>query len=144
MVWKDSRIRVEDPLIRNLINNYMADKSDYKTVFPQGLRVFPPRPNAPDFVVGDMVIFPTELMEWISAEGQEWLTEYQGKAQLKLKILRNKNNEGINIMVDTYRKPDYNGEAKPYTPPTGASGEKPISNPTTNTSDNGDIDELPF
>ena len=36
------------------------------TKFPQGVRVFAPKENAPSFVKGQLIINPKELFEWFN------------------------------------------------------------------------------
>lgn len=70
--------------------------------YPKGIRVFGPKPNAPTFVKGQIIITPNELVSWLK-EHPEVLTEYQGQKQLKLSLLERKDGNGLNVQVDTYK-----------------------------------------
>lgn len=70
-------------------------------IYPEGMRAFSKRDNAPDFVVGTLVITPNDLIEWLK-KNQSLLTEYEGKKQLKLQILNG--NKGLYLQVDTWKK----------------------------------------
>lgn len=87
----------------------MAEK-----IYAAGLRTFAPRPNAPDFVLGALVITPKELFEWMNTEGKEYLTEYEGKKQLRLDILAGKDGGKINLAVNTF-KPEPKAEKQEQT-----------------------------
>jgi hypothetical protein len=78
--------------------------------FPQGIRVFAPRENAPSFVKGQIIITPNDLFQWLK-DNPELLTDYQGNKQLKISILERKDGGGWNTVVDTY-KPQSNGPDK--------------------------------
>ncbi len=78
-----------------------------ETIFPEGLRVFPPRDGAPDFVKGSLIITLNELIAFCK-NNPSYLTEYNGNKQLKLSILSAKDNpRKLNLTVDTY-KPEGN------------------------------------
>jgi hypothetical protein len=70
-------------------------------IFPDGIRCFGPRDNAPDFVLGSVIITPNDLLTWLKAN-QHLLKEYNGNKQLRLNLTRNKDGKGINVSVDTY------------------------------------------
>lgn len=76
-------------------------------VLPQGLRFFAPHDNAPDFVIASLVITPNELVQFLK-DNPTLLTEYNGKKQIKLQVLRAKSGT-IYANVDTYKK----GEQQP-------------------------------
>ena len=78
--------------------------------FPQGIRVFAPRENAPSFVKGQIIITPNDLFQWLK-DNPDLLTDYQGNKQLKISILERKHGGGWNTVVDTY-KPQSNGPDK--------------------------------
>ena len=84
----------------------MAEK-----IYPKGIRCFPARQGAPEWVLGSILVTPKELQEWIAAN-QQYMGEYQGNPQLKLDLLKGK--DGPYIAVNTYKA----GE-KPVTPPVG-------------------------
>jgi len=67
-------------------------KSEVKTTdnnMIAGVRLFSKHPNAPEFVIADMVLTLDDLYAWAKTN-PETLTEYQGKKQVKLQILRSK------------------------------------------------------
>ena len=68
-------------------------------VYPKGLRTFDKNANAPEFVLGTLVITPNELVEWLK-ENNNYLTDYNGTKQLKLQML--KGDKGIYFVVDTF------------------------------------------
>ncbi len=74
----------------------MAEKN-----YINGLRGFAPRQNAPDFVLGSMIITVEDLAKWIKANEAE-ATEYNGKRQFKCNVLRAKNG-GITFELDTWK-----------------------------------------
>lgn len=63
----------------------MAEK-----VFVNGIRVFKPRDNAPDFVIADLVIKRDDLIEFLKTQN------YDFKAVIK------KGNKGYYMEVNTY------------------------------------------
>jgi len=73
----------------------MADK-----VYPKGIRVFKPREGAPDWVLGTVLVTPSELNEWLAANAQ-YLTDYKGSPQLRCQLLKGK--DGPYITVDTFK-----------------------------------------
>jgi hypothetical protein len=83
----------------------MADK-----VYPKGLFTFAKNEKAPDFVLGSLVITLDDFKAWLNGDGKQWLTDYQGKKQLRLSILKGRDGK-VNFEVDTYRKGD--ASAKP-------------------------------
>lgn len=70
-----------------------------KTLAP--VRLFPAHPNAPDFVLASAVIGLDEFFGFVNANPQ-FLTEYQGKKQLKIQILRSKEGKLYSV-VDEYK-----------------------------------------
>lgn len=74
-----------------------------ETVYPKGLRTFKKNDNAPNFVLGSLIITPADFAQWV-AENQQYLTDYNGSKQLKLQILNG--DKGIYFTVDTYKKKD--------------------------------------
>ena len=88
------------------------------TVYPEGVRAFSPRPAAPDFVKGSLVITPNDLFAWLKAN-ESLLTEYNGKKQIRLNILEGQ--KGLYVTVDTFQpqQPADNWEPKklPDNPP---------------------------
>lgn len=78
-------------------------------IFPEGVRLFPPRDNAPDFVVGSLIITPNDLVAWLK-QRPDLLTDYNGNKQLRLQITRSKDGKGLSASVDTFKP---KGEAAP-------------------------------
>ncbi len=72
---------------------------------PKGIKTFKKRDNAPDFVLGDLILTPKEFFKWC-AEKKEHLTEYTDKdnvthKQLKFQI---KNGDyGIYFELNTWK-----------------------------------------
>lgn len=71
-----------------------------ETIYPEGVRAFSPKQGAPDFVVGDLVIEPRTLTDWIK-NNAELLTDYKGVKQLRLQILNG--NKGLYLKVNDYK-----------------------------------------
>ena len=71
-------------------------------IYPQGIRTFKAGDKAPAFILGTIVIDVNALNEWLSGEGSQYLTDYQGKAQLKLTVLQS-DKTGVNLQVDTWK-----------------------------------------
>lgn len=82
----------------------MSDK-----VYPKGVRVFNPRQGAPVFVKGSIVITPNELYKFLK-ENEHLMTEYKNEKQIKLNLLEGDN--GLYLVVDTYKKNDNAPEPK--------------------------------
>jgi hypothetical protein len=77
------------------------------TIYVEGIRSFPPRENAPDFVIGNGVITPRQLMDFFKkAEVAEHYTEYKGDKQVKFQVLKGRDGS-LNFVIDTF-KPDSN------------------------------------
>lgn len=73
----------------------MADK-----IYPKGIRIFKPREGAPDWVLGTMIVTPSELEQWVK-DNQQYMSDYNGTAQLKCDLLKGK--DGPYIAVNTYK-----------------------------------------
>ena len=76
-----------------------------KRIFPVGIRTFERNAKAPEFILGTAVITIDELYDWCK-EHPELITQYNGKDQLKLTILKDKEKDRINFQVDTYKNPN--------------------------------------
>jgi hypothetical protein len=70
--------------------------------YPKGIRLFGPKPTAPAFIKGQIIINPNELFEWLKAN-PDLLTNYKETKQLKLTIMEKKDGTGLNVVVDTYK-----------------------------------------
>ena len=81
-------------------------------IYPKGMMTFAPRGNAPDFVLGALVITPNDLYEWLKTQ-EEHSSEYNGKKQFRFQILEGKEDEnGLKspyLVLDTFKP---NTEAK--------------------------------
>lgn len=79
------------------------------TIYVEGIRTFPPREGAPDFVIGNGVFTPRQLMEFFKKpEVVEFFTEYKGDKQVKFSILKGKDGSA-NFVIDTF-KPEAKAE----------------------------------
>ena len=72
-------------------------------VFFKGIRVFPKNDKTPDFVISQGVITIEEIREFFNEQKQH-VKEYNGKHQLRFKILRKKDGSGEYFTLDTYEK----------------------------------------
>ena len=75
----------------------MADQ-----ILPKGVRMFNKHQNAPDFVVGSLVITPNDLVAWLK-EQPGLMTDYNGAKQIRLQVLKSKEGN-LYCAVDTYKK----------------------------------------
>lgn len=91
-------------------------------IYPKGIQTFEPHANAPDFVLGTVIITMRDLIAWIK-ENENLLTEYNGKKQLKLQLTKSRDGRP-SFSVDTYK-------------PAEKPAEKPASNEPVS-------DDLPF
>jgi hypothetical protein len=67
-------------------------KSEVKTTdnnMIAGVRLFAKHPNAPEFVIADMLLTLEDINAW-AEQFPDTLSMYQGKTQVKLQILRSK------------------------------------------------------
>ena len=72
-----------------------------KVIFVDGLNVFTPNENAPDWIKADMVINPTQLVKWLR-ENDQYLKE--GKRGLELRLQIKQSAQGkLYASVDTYQ-----------------------------------------
>ena len=81
-----------------LPSNIMADE-----LLPEGLRFFNKKDTQPDFVVGALVVTMNDLFNFCK-QNPDLITDYQGKKQLKLQILKSTKGN-LYAKVDTW-KPD--------------------------------------
>lgn len=68
-------------------------------IYPKGIMCFPANDGAPDFVLGKVMITLNDLVQF-AKENESLLSEYKGKKQLKLDLL--KGSKGVYLTVDTY------------------------------------------
>ena len=78
----------------------MAEK-----VFVPGFRTFAKRDGAPDFVLGTLIVTLEDFKTFVNGDGRQYLSDYDGKKQLKLNITTNKDGR-VNFAVDTWKKPE--------------------------------------
>ncbi len=89
----------------------MADK-----IFPKGIVSFAKHANAPDFVLGTVVINPNELIGWLK-ENANLMTDYKGEKQIRFQLTMSKDGRP-SFAVDTYKKPEAAPEADNSIPST--------------------------
>ena len=77
----------------------MAEKV---TVYATGARMFPKKDNQPAFVVGKVIITPSDLLDWCKANPQ-YTSEYQGKTQVSFDVKTGADGKAY-MSVDTYKK----------------------------------------
>lgn len=75
------------------------------TIKPEGIITFNRNAKAPEFVLGTIVIDVDKFQQWIDSHNG-YLTEYNGKQQLKLQVLKSSNDRGFYLAVDNYTKKD--------------------------------------
>ena len=83
------------------------------TIYPKGVRVFGPKENAPSFIKGQIIITPSELIDWLKAN-PDLLNDYKGIKQLRLTLMERKDGSGLNISVDTYKPKNDNDKDLPW------------------------------
>lgn len=72
-----------------------------KVIFVDGLNIYTPSTNAPEWVKADMVISPTQLVKWLEKNDQ-YLRE--GKRGLELRLQIKQSAQGkLYASVDTYQ-----------------------------------------
>lgn len=69
-------------------------------LYPKGIMCFGANDNAPDFVMGSVMITLEDLFEWAKSNS-DLLTEYKGKKQIKMQLL--KGDKGPYMKVDTFK-----------------------------------------
>lgn len=84
----------------------MADQ-----ILPKGVRLFNKHQNAPDFVIGSLVITPNDLVAWLK-EQPELMTEYNGAKQIRLQMLKSKDGN-LYAAVDQYKATASEAKAEP-------------------------------
>jgi hypothetical protein len=77
--------------------------AEISTIFVNGIRTFPKNDNSPEWVVGNGVIVPRELLEFLkSTEAVENMTEYKGQKQLPITMIKNRNGS-IGFRINNYK-----------------------------------------
>lgn len=74
----------------------MADRP-----FVEGLRFWPARAGAPDFVIGSLSLDPKKLVGFLKAHGDSIDT----KGYFKIDILARKDGDGWSLVLNDYKKP---------------------------------------
>ena len=69
---------------------------------PEGFFVLKKLPKSPEFILGTLVIDLNKFNDWIENH-EGYKTEYNGKSQLKLQILKSREGD-IYFQVDNYQK----------------------------------------
>lgn len=70
-------------------------------ILPKGVRLFNKHQNAPDFVIGSLVITPDDLNAFC-IDNPGLMSEYNGAKQIRLQVLRSKDGN-LYCAVDTYK-----------------------------------------
>lgn len=111
----------------------MADK-----IYLKGLRSFPKRQGAPDFVIGDLVITLDDLKAFLNDPANaKYITEYQGKKQIKINMTWGQE-ANVVFSVNTYGV-DGGGQPKSYPQPPQQSTQQSAQAQGAATAD-----DLPF
>ena len=76
-------------------------KQEKETIFCEGVRVFEPYENAPQFIKASVIITLNELVSFCK-ENSMYLTEYKGEKQLRLQLQESKSGS-LYFAVDTFR-----------------------------------------
>lgn len=107
----------------------MSDQK--KDVLFDGVRVFAPHQNAPDFVIAELVITPDDLLQFCRSNS-EFETLYNGKPQFKATIKRSQAGN-LYASLNTYKKD---------------AAKQPVSKPATvnkaDLAEPEDMEPLPF
>lgn len=77
-----------------------------------GVRLFAKHPNAPEFVIADLVLTLDDLYAWAKSN-PDTVSEYQGKKQVKLQILRSKDGAPY-AKLNTYKPKQDTAESVPF------------------------------
>jgi hypothetical protein len=66
--------------------------------YPQGINAYRPKPQAPSFVVSNIVIKKDEFIEWLNSEDNFMEDE------IRLDLLLSKDGAKHNLQINTYKK----------------------------------------
>ena len=83
------------------------------TIYTEGLRIFAPRNEAPDFVKGTIIITPNELFKFFKDQEQHKTPELC-RYQFRLQLLEGKN--GLYTKLDTFKPEKSNDNTKDIQP----------------------------
>ena len=81
--------------------------SNQETPLIEGIRIFNPHQNAPDFVKASIVISPNELFKFLKDQ-EEFKTEYNGQPQFKMQLLESKQGK-LYLKFDTFKPQTQDG-----------------------------------
>ena len=70
------------------------------TIYIEGIRIFPPREGAPEFVKGNVIVTPNELIKFLK-EQEEHASEYNGEKQFRMQLLEGRS--GLYLSLDTFK-----------------------------------------
>lgn len=70
--------------------------------YPNGVRAFKPKPNAPSFIVSELIITPEELVPYMDAN-PDMCTHYNTLRQIKLQITVSKDGNSHSVQVNTFK-----------------------------------------
>lgn len=70
--------------------------------FPQGVRAFKPRENAPDFIVTELVIAIDLLIQYMN-DNPDVCSYWNTEKQIKLTVLKSKDGTKHNVQVNTFK-----------------------------------------
>ncbi len=72
-----------------------------KATYIKGVTIFPPSPNAPDFVLGQGFITPKVLLDFIKENPHILTSEYDGKKQIPIQLTKN-DNGGVSLKFNDF------------------------------------------
>lgn len=72
-----------------------------KTIYIQGITIFKPHQNAPDFVKGQGFITPKVLLDFVKENPNILTKEYDGNKQIPVQITQN-DDGGLSIKFNDY------------------------------------------
>lgn len=79
------------------------EKEKPKKVYAKGIMCFAPSQGAPDYVVGNVIFYVDDLIEWLkAAETKQYITEYKGKKQIRFNLTTYERKP--DFTVNTYKK----------------------------------------
>ena len=94
-----------------------------KVIFVDGLNVYTPSENAPDWIKADMVINPTKLVKWLE-QNDQYLKEGKHGLEIRLQIKQSAQGK-LYAAVDTY-EPKLKAEVTSKQPVVEEEGDLPF------------------
>ena len=76
--------------------------SEEKRIYPEGIRTFNRRDNAPSWIKGSCVLDPNAFFKWLKGNGAEYIKPYQDTKQIRFDFIETKDGR-ITLAVDTYK-----------------------------------------